>query len=77
VAGLFRRRRFVKTRPAALAAIAVQSELRYNQERASGLQDAAVHAPRFVRKDAEVNRLLRQILGVLAAVRMGYTQENE
>ena len=54
VPGPFGRCCVVETGPPALAAIAVERELRDRQHRASGIQQAAIHLARIVIEDAQV-----------------------
>ena len=48
--------------PAALARVAVESELRHDESLPAGVEEGAVHLPRVVREDPQVRHLVREPL---------------
>jgi len=58
----------VKARTAAFSAVTIQSELGDYQQRASGIQYAAIHTACIVREDAELDDFRGQVIGVLASI---------
>src|SRR6266478_1256750 len=67
----------VETGAASLAAIAVERELRDDEQRTSGVNQASVHLARVIRKNAQVEDFVREVLGGGLAIGFGHAQQNQ
>src|SRR5580692_11694304 len=76
-ASLLRRRRQIEAGTPALAAIAVQSELRNRQDRAAGLEHAPVHLAGLVGKYTQSGDLFGEEFGVHESIGFGDPQEDQ
>jgi len=75
-ASLLSRRGEVEAGTASLAAIAIERELRNNEQRGSHINKAAVHLTGIIGKDAQVRDLVHQIIGVRLTVSLGNSQQD-
>jgi len=57
--------------------VAVERELRDDQDVAAGVQNRAIHVPGVVGEDAEVEHLVRQHGNVVLAVPLAHPEEHE
>ena len=69
-------RGLVETWPASLAAIAIERELRNHQQAAAGFPDTAIHLARLIRKDAQAEGLVQQIVRIGAGIVSRNTKKN-
>ena len=76
-AGLFGGRGVVETGAASFAAIAIEGELRDDQHRAAGIEQAAVHFAVFILEDAKVQDLLCDEFGVSFGIEFRHAQQDE
>ena len=75
--GLLRRRGEVEARPASCARVAVKSELRYNQQRAAGIEETEIHLARGILKNTQDEQFVEQRIGLGLRIFAAHAQQHE